>query len=120
MNDSRFGLKVGLFVSVGIVLLALLILNFSKGSTLGQSTYKLRVILPNAAGLKPTADVMMAGVPIGKVSSIDLADNGKSVEITVIILAKYKIRKDAKFHIDALGFLGDQYVEVSAPTDRGD
>ena len=64
---------------------------------------------------------MMAGVPIGKVSSIDLADNGKSVEITVVILAKYKnhIRKDAKFHIDALGFLGDQYVEVSAPTDTG-
>jgi phospholipid/cholesterol/gamma-HCH transport system substrate-binding protein len=79
----------------------------------------LRVILPNAAGLKPTADVMMAGVPIGKVNSMDLADNDKSVNITVIILRRYKIRKDAQFRIDALGFLGDQYVEVSAPTDTG-
>jgi phospholipid/cholesterol/gamma-HCH transport system substrate-binding protein len=121
MNDSRFEFKVGLFVFVGVALIALLILNFSKGITLGQSTYTLRVILPNAAGLKPTADVMMAGVPIGKVSSIDLADNGKSVEIKVVILGKYKnkIRKDAQFHIDALGFLGDQYIEVSAPTDTG-
>ncbi len=119
MNDSRFEFKVGLFVFMGVALIALLILNFSKGITLFNPTYKLRVILPNAAGLKPTADVMMAGVPIGKVSSTDLADNGRSVNITISILARYKIRKDAKFHIDALGFLGDQYVEVSAPTDTG-
>jgi phospholipid/cholesterol/gamma-HCH transport system substrate-binding protein len=119
MNDSRFGFKVGLFVFVGMILLALLILNFSKGNTLGQATYKLRVILPNAAGLKPTADVMMAGVPIGKVDSMDLAENEKSVNLTIVVLKKYKIRKDAKFHIDALGFLGDQYIEVSAPTDTG-
>jgi ABC-type transporter Mla subunit MlaD len=119
MNDSRFEFKVGLFVFAGVALIALLILNFSKGITLFNPTYKLRVILPNAAGLKPTADVMMAGVPIGKVSSTDLADNGRSVNITISILAKYKIRKDAKLHIDALGFLGDQYVEVSAPTDTG-
>ena len=119
MNDSRFEFKVGLFVFVGVVLIALLILNFSKGFTLGHSTYKLRVILPNAAGLKPSADVMMAGLSIGKVSSMKLADNEKSVEITVSILKEYKIRKDAKFHIEALGFLGDQYVEVSAPADTG-
>lgn len=117
MNNSRFELKVGLFVVVGVALIALLILNFSKGFTLGRSTYKLRVILPNAAGLKPSAEVMMAGLSIGKVSAMKLADNEKSVEITVSLLKEYKIRKDAKFHIDALGFLGDQYVEVSAPTD---
>ena len=119
MNNPRFEFKVGLFVFMGVALIALLILNFSKGITLFNPTYKLRVILPNAAGLKTTADVMMAGVPIGKVTSMDLADNGKTVNITISILAKYKIRKDAQFHIDALGFLGDQYVEVSAPTDTG-
>jgi phospholipid/cholesterol/gamma-HCH transport system substrate-binding protein len=119
MNDSRFAFKVGLFVVVGVALIALLILNFSKGATLFNPTYKLRVILPNAAGLKPAADVMMAGIPIGKVSVMDLADNDKSVNITLSILARYKIRKDAQFHIDALGFLGDQYISVSAPTGTG-
>jgi phospholipid/cholesterol/gamma-HCH transport system substrate-binding protein len=119
MNDSRIEYKVGLFVVVGVGLLALLILNFSKGITLFNPVYKLRVILPNAAGLKPAADVMMAGVPIGKVSSMELAPDEKTVDITVSILGKYKIRKDAKFHIDALGFLGDQYVSISTPEDMG-
>jgi ABC-type transporter Mla subunit MlaD len=115
MNESRVPLKVGLFVFVGLVLIALLILNFSKGITLFNPTYNLHVIMPSMAGLKPTADVMMSGVPIGKVSSSDLAQDGRSVNILVSILAKYKIRRDAIFHIDALGFLGDQYIEVTPP-----
>ena len=120
MNNSRFAIKVGLFVFVSAGLVALLILNFSNGITLFNPTYKLRIILPNAAGLKPAADVMMAGLSIGKVSEMSLADNDRSVEITVKILDKYKnkIRKDAQIHIDSLGFLGDQYVEVSSPTDN--
>lgn len=113
MNDSRFETKVGLFVIVGLALSALLILNFSKGLTFGRPTYKLHIVMPTVAGLKPAADVMMAGVPIGKVAATSLKLDGQSVDITVVILAKYKIRKDARFHIDALGFLGDQYIEVT-------
>jgi ABC-type transporter Mla subunit MlaD len=119
MNDSGFEFKVGVFVFVGVALVALLILNFSKGITLLNPTYKLRVTLPNAAGLKPAADVMMSGVPIGKVTAMELAKDAKTVDITLSILSKYKIRKDAQFRIDALGFLGDQYVSVSAPADTG-
>ncbi len=119
MNDSRFEFKVGLFVFVGVALTALLILNFSKGITFFNPTYTLRVVLPNAAGLKPAADVMMAGVPIGKVSSMDLADDERSVNIALRILSKHKIRKDAHIRIDALGFLGDQYVSVSVPIETG-
>ena len=113
MNDSRFEWKVGLFVFVGLALSALLILNFSRGLTLFKSTYKVHIIMLTVAGLKPAADVMMAGVPIGKVVSTILSTNGRSVDITVEILAKQAIQTNASFHIDALGFLGDQYIEVT-------
>jgi phospholipid/cholesterol/gamma-HCH transport system substrate-binding protein len=116
MNDSRVGLKVGFFVAVGLVLLAVLVLSFSRGLTLFESTYKLRIVLPNSAGLKPTADVMMAGVPIGKASKLQLLNGGRSVAVTVSILSEYKIRTNALFTVDALGFLGDQYIEVSPST----
>jgi phospholipid/cholesterol/gamma-HCH transport system substrate-binding protein len=119
MNDSRFAWKVGLFVFVGLVLSALLILNFSKGPLVFRSTYKLHITMPSVAGLKPAADVMMAGVPVGKVAATTLNLDGRSVDITVEILAKYRIRQDASFHIDALGFLGDQYIEVT-PAEGGE
>lgn len=115
MSKPRYEYSVGLFVVVGAALIALLILNFSKGVTLGMSTYKLTLVLPNAAGLKPAADVMMSGVAIGKVTAMTLSDDAKSVDITIDLLSKYKIRKDAIMRIDSLGFLGDQYVEVALP-----
>ena len=34
MNESHFEFRVGVFVLIGVTLLALLILNFSKGATL--------------------------------------------------------------------------------------
>jgi phospholipid/cholesterol/gamma-HCH transport system substrate-binding protein len=116
MNESRIELKVGFFVATGLALLAVLVLSFSRGLTLFDSSYQLRILLPSAAGLKPTADVMMAGVTIGKASNLELQPDGRSVAVTVSILSKYKIRTNAVFHIDALGFLGDQYIEVSPST----
>ncbi len=119
MNETRFAWKVGFFVFVGLVLGALLILNFSKGPMVFHSTYKLHVTMPTVAGLKPAADVMMAGVPVGKVVATELSLDGRTVDITVEILAKYQIRKGASFHIDALGFLGDQYIEVTPVQEAG-
>jgi phospholipid/cholesterol/gamma-HCH transport system substrate-binding protein len=119
MNESRYAGRVGVFVAVGLALTALLILNFSQGITLFEHTYKLHVVLPNSAGLKPASDVMMAGVPVGKVISPELRPDGRSVNINVSILGKYKIRKDAVFTVKSLGFLGDQYVEVT-PTHLGE
>jgi phospholipid/cholesterol/gamma-HCH transport system substrate-binding protein len=116
MNDSRIELKVGFFVTVGLALLAVLVLTFSRGLTLFHSTYKLHIVLPNAAGLKPTADVMMAGVPIGKASKLELLPGDRSVAVTVSILSEYPIHKNAVFHVDSLGFLGDQYIEVTPST----
>lgn len=116
MNNARLEFKVGLFVAVGLGLVALLILNFSRGVTLFKRTYELHIMMPSTGGLKPAADVMLLGVPIGKVSNLDFAPNGHSVEVTVRVLSKYKISKTSGFHIDALGFLGDQYIDVSPPT----
>jgi len=73
-------------------------------------------LLPSAAGLKPTADVMMSGVPIGKAADLQLMPDGRSVAVDLVILAKYKIRTNAVIAIDALGFLGDQYLAVTPST----
>jgi phospholipid/cholesterol/gamma-HCH transport system substrate-binding protein len=115
-NTTRFEWKVGLFVLIGLVLVAALMLNFSKGITRFKSTYKLHLLMTTVSGLKPHADVMMSGVPIGNVVETELLPDGRAVDITVQILSKYQIRTNANFHIDALGFLGDQYIAISPLT----
>jgi phospholipid/cholesterol/gamma-HCH transport system substrate-binding protein len=106
-------MKVGIFVFTGLVLIALLMLNFSKGLSLFASTYRINVIMPTVSGLKPKAGVMISGVPIGNVVSTQLSSSGTNVNIVLKILSKFKVRSDASFHIDALGFLGDQYMAIT-------
>jgi len=116
MKETRIEFKVGIFVVAGLALLAVLVLSFSRGMTVLESSYRLHILLPSAAGLKPSADVMMSGVPIGRVTDMELLPDGRSVAVGVVIFSKYKVRTNAVIHIDALGFLGDQYVAVTPST----
>jgi ABC-type transporter Mla subunit MlaD len=112
MEQKRLETKVGLFVFIGLVLLALLVIQFSKGTSLFRGTYELRLHASNVGGLKPRANVLLAGVPVGSVSNIKLAGDGKSVTILLKIYKEDKIYHDARFVIEQSGFLGDQYVSV--------
>ena len=112
MEQKRLETKVGLFVFIGLVLLALLVIQFSKGTSLFRGTYELRLHASNVGGLKQRANVLLAGVPVGSVSNIKLAEDGKSVTILLKIYKENKIYHDARFVIEQSGFLGDQYVSV--------
>jgi len=85
MNQSRQSWKVGLFVFIGLVLLAGLLIEFSKGLTLFRSTYDILLRCETAGSLTPRAQVLMAGVQVGTVSDIGLAPTGKFVTITLRI-----------------------------------
>ena len=112
MEKSHFETKVGLFVLVGLALLAALLIQFSKGTSLFRGTYELRLHVDNVGGLKPRSAVLLAGVQVGSVSNIKLAENGKSVTIFLRIYKNYKIYHDERFVIEQSGFLGDQYISI--------
>jgi phospholipid/cholesterol/gamma-HCH transport system substrate-binding protein len=112
MDKSRLELKVGLFVLIGLVLLAVAVIQFSKGTSLFHGTYALRLHAVNVGGLKERAGVLLSGVQVGSVSAIKLDEGGTNVTILLSIYKQYKIYGDARFVIEQSGFLGDQYVSV--------
>jgi phospholipid/cholesterol/gamma-HCH transport system substrate-binding protein len=112
MSESRTEWKVGLFVLISLILLAGLLISFSKGITLFQSTYTIRMTTSNIGGLRPKANVLMAGVQIGTVADVTLARDGRTATVLLQVHDRYQIHSDAEFVIDALGFLGDQYVGI--------
>jgi phospholipid/cholesterol/gamma-HCH transport system substrate-binding protein len=117
METKRLEMKVGLFVFLGLALLGVLMLQFSKGLTLFRGTYELRLHASNVGGLKKRSSVLMSGVQVGTVNDIKLAPNGKSVTIFLKVFSDYVIHKDARFLIEQSGFLGDQYVAI-VPTEN--
>ena len=119
MNKSRLELKVGLFVLVCLALLAVLVLQFSKGTSLFRNTITLKLHAVNVGGLKERAGVLLAGVQVGAVKKIQLAPDSKSVTIFLQIYTDHPIYEDARFVIEQAGFLGDQYVSVIPTKNEG-
>jgi phospholipid/cholesterol/gamma-HCH transport system substrate-binding protein len=120
MDNKRLEWKVGLFVFIGLALLAGLLLQFSKGTSLFRPTYNLYLKAKNVGGLKTRAAVLMAGVQIGTVADIELNPAGTNVTITLKIYHQYVIHKDARIVIEQSGFLGDQYVAIVPTFNAGD
>ena len=112
MKQSHLEGKVGLFVFIGLVLLAVLLLQFSKGITFFRPAYDILLNAASVGGLKPRAQVLMSGVQVGTVYQMRLAPDGKSVTITLRIYRQFQIHKDARFVLEQSGFLGDQYVAI--------
>jgi phospholipid/cholesterol/gamma-HCH transport system substrate-binding protein len=117
MENRRLEIKVGLFVFIGLALLGLLLIQFSKGSSLFRGTYELHLHAANIGGLKPRAQVLLAGVQVGTVTDISLDDGGTNVTMILKIYKNDPIYHDARFAIEQSGILGDQYISVN-PTEN--
>src|SRR5258708_6972719 len=116
MEKKRLETKVGLFVFLGLALLATLLLQFSKSTSLWRGTYELHLHAVNVGGIKPRAGVLLAGVQVGSVAGINLAPDGKSVTMNLKIYNEFPIYHDARFVIEQSGFLGDQFVSILPTT----
>jgi phospholipid/cholesterol/gamma-HCH transport system substrate-binding protein len=120
MSKQRLEWKVGLFVFIGLTVLAGLLLQFSKGTDFFRPTKLILLRAANVGGLKVRASVFMAGVQIGTVSDIKLGPQGTNVTIWLKVYDQYEIHKDARFSLEQAGFLGDQYVAIVPTKNQGD
>src|SRR3989442_7088144 len=112
MGESRTAIKVGLFVALGLVLVVLLTMSFSKGLSILTRAYDLYLKAISVGGLKDRAAVLMSGITVGNVVDSTIPPDGKGVIIKLKIQEKYKIHADARFVIEQVGFLGDQYISI--------
>lgn len=104
--------QVGLFVLIGLVLIAALLIHFSKGASFWRSGRTVLISAGNVGGLAVGAPVNMSGVRIGSVEDISLSSDGRRVAIRCRIEKPVTIFGDARFEIEQSGFLGDQFVSI--------
>lgn len=116
---TRLEWKVGLFVSICLVLLAVLLLMFAKGSSPFRPTMNILLHSANVSGLKVRAQVLMSGVQVGTVSDMQLVPEGTNVTITLRIYSQHQIHSDARFIIESSDFLGDEYVAILPTQNQG-
>ena len=115
-------LRVGLFVLVGLSVLAAGIFYVTGAGTLGPK-YRLLTYLPEASLLSAGAPVRLDGVEVGNVETIKIAplspgkasDRNRNIEVVMRVSAsdqKY-ILTDSAASLVTEGLLGNRYVNIS-------
>jgi phospholipid/cholesterol/gamma-HCH transport system substrate-binding protein len=114
-------LRVGLFVLVGLLILAVAIF-YVTGAGVWGPKYRLNVFLPEVSGLAKGAPVRLDGVEIGNVEHIALVprENGKppdkmhNIEIEIRLDRTYQkdILTDSVATLVTEGLLGNRYVNI--------
>ena len=72
MKKYSLEFSVGIFVLVGLLCLAYMTIKLGKMEVFANDGYTLSARFASITGLKVGASVEMAGVPVGKVTAIDL------------------------------------------------
>ncbi len=118
MNERASGLefKVGLFVFIGLAVLAALVVQFGRVGEGFKTYYTITVQFPNASGLLKGSDILLAGAKIGRVSNgPHLVPGREGVSVPLRIFDYVKIPVESKFTVGSSGLLGDRFVDVQPP-----
>lgn len=122
-NEVRWSqLKVGLIVTVSVVVLTTFLFLMTSASGLGIFTHKLTVYtyFENSAGLKEGAAVNLQGVSIGAVKSVTIVTGPNHkltpVRVTMKLNDKYasSLKKDSKASLSTVGVLGDTVIDINS------
>ena len=104
--ETRLGLFFALALIAGVVILELAGTRdlFSKG-------YPIRAQFDNIQELKEGDPVKMAGVEVGHIEKIQLADN--KVEVVLNVDKKANVKTDSKASIKFVGLMGQNYIALT-------
>lgn len=109
--------KVGLFVFIAFLLLAVGVFSISDFYTMQvQDAYPMRIRFGFVNGVEVGAPVRISGVKVGQVRSVrayrDEANQKTLAEVEVRISRDVSVEEDALAYVNTLGFLGERYVEI--------
>lgn len=111
MERTRVNLAVGFFVVLGILALGYLSIKLGRVAFLTGGGYRVVAEFPSVGGLKAGASVEIAGVEVGRVEAIGLADY--QARVTLRLNGDVKLQDDAIASIKTKGLIGEKFIRIS-------
>ena len=111
MNHSRTEIIVGIFVLAGAICLGYLAIRLGKVELFGATGYVVYADFSSVAGLKVGDPAEIAGVRIGKVESLGLAEDRARVALRLD--PQVKLQDDVIASVRARGLIGDKFVLIT-------
>ncbi len=118
MNKEKgFTWKLGMFVTIGLLLFIAVIYFVGKQKNLFGSTIQLKAYFKTVSGLKVGNNIRFSGINIGTVDDIELITDSSVLVTLVIKKAVQKfIKTDAIASIGSDGLMGDKVLTIYSGT----
>lgn len=111
MKRSALDLAVGVFVLLGILALGWLSVRLGKIDFFGGESYTVTADFSTTAGLKNGSSIEIAGVEVGRVTSIQLANY--QARVVMSIRNGIKLTEDSIASIKTRGLIGEKFLQIS-------
>ena len=112
MRRINTELSVGFFIILGVVCLTFLAIKMGDLGVNADS-YPVQARFASTSGLKEGAFVEVAGVRVGRVTSIELDTERYAAEVTMAIDKRVRLQEDAIASVRSTGIIGDKFVKIS-------
>ncbi|MBI9089176.1 MAG: outer membrane lipid asymmetry maintenance protein MlaD [Desulfobacterium sp.] len=113
MKKTTIELYVGLFVIIGLLCSAYLVVQLGGLKLTNKDRYTVLAYFSSVSGLKPGASVEMAGVAVGEVARISLDKERQLAKLELSIDNDYIFSEDVIASVKTSGIIGDKYINLS-------
>lgn len=119
MKTSALSTLVGVFVLLGLLAAGYLTLTLGNTTLFARGVYTISAHFGSVSGLRVGSTVEISGVPIGKVTDIQL-DQEQFYQARVVMQIQNAIRipMDSSAAIKTSGLIGDKYVQIIPGADE--
>jgi phospholipid/cholesterol/gamma-HCH transport system substrate-binding protein len=105
----------GLFTAAGCGFTGIYDLPLPGGADVGDHPYRVKVQFSDVLDLVPQSGVKVNEVPVGRVDEINLASDGWTAEVTLLVNGDVALPANALAKLRQSSLLGEKYIELSAP-----
>lgn len=121
VEGTTSDLKVGLFVVIGMIFIAVTVIILGGTKRLFGSTYDLLLKIESVEGLGPGSVVQLAGYPIGNVGKIEFVPGENALKVTCKIESQFAslVTEGASGSLRTQGALGDKYIFIAPGSPTG-
>jgi phospholipid/cholesterol/gamma-HCH transport system substrate-binding protein len=116
MHESRAHLRAHLLTVLATVALGAACLIGAlvvSGNVPGKDSTRVQALTPTAASLAPGAQVVMAGVQVGRVADVELRDVGTVIDLDIEDQRVLPLPEDSTVAVRSRTAIGENYVAIA-------
>lgn len=108
---------IGIFVITGMVITIAVILWLGASQFLKEKNFYVTYFDSSVEGLETGSPVKYLGVPVGTISNVHVAEDGRLIEVVMQIDKKISYNDSLRAKAEFAGIAGGKFIQLYFPTD---